>query len=308
MNAQVYIFQYLESNPVRLDVFLAEQLPDLSRSRTQALIKTGNVLVNGAVPRKTGHALEAGDEIQVTLPPVQPSGLAAEDIPLDVLFENSSVLVINKPAGLVVHPAPGHGSGTLVNAVLAHAPEIEGIGGEQRPGIVHRLDKDTSGVILVAKNDRAHQFLQEQFRTRQVQKTYLALVDGIPPTPQGVIEAAIARDNHSRDRMALVAEHRGRMAVTEYATLESFPQHTLLEAHPVTGRTHQIRLHLAFLGTPVVGDRTYGRKKSSLPINRHFLHAYRIVIRLPGEEQPRTFIAPIPEELEKILQSLRRNV
>jgi 23S rRNA pseudouridine1911/1915/1917 synthase len=199
-------------------------------------------------------------------------------------------------------------SGTLVNAVLGYDPEIEGIGGEERPGVVHRLDKETSGVILLAKNERAHRWLQDQFRLREVEKTYLALVDGKPPTPTGRVEAYIGRDPSHRKQMAIVPESRGRESISEYKTLESFRSHTLLEFHPLTGRTHQIRLHCAFLGCPIVGDEIYGRKKRSIQMDRHFLHARSLKIVLPGEKQPRFFEAPLPEELEQVLHSLRKQM
>jgi 23S rRNA pseudouridine1911/1915/1917 synthase len=222
-----------------------------------------------------------------------------------VVFENQDLMVINKPAGMVVHPAAGHATGTLVHAALAHAPELEGIGGERRPGIVHRLDKDTSGLILVAKNERAHRWLQDQFRLRRVKKVYLALVDGFAPTPTGRIEAFIGRDPEHRKKMAIVSAQKGREAVTEYRVLETFANHSLIEAHPLTGRTHQIRLHLAFLGCPIVGDNIYGHRNSSLELQRHFLHAARLTIQLPGETQPRTFEAELPPELADLLTSLR---
>jgi 23S rRNA pseudouridine1911/1915/1917 synthase len=206
---------------------------------------------------------------------------------------------------MVVHPAAGHSSGTLVNAALGHDPELEGVGGEQRPGVVHRLDKDTSGLIVIAKNDAAHRWLQDQFRLRKVQKVYLALVDGAPPTASGRVEAPVGRDPSHRKQMAVVPLARGREAVSEYHTLEPFPEHTLLEVHPYTGRTHQIRLHMAFLGCPIVGDTLYGRRHSTLPLKRHFLHAARLTIQLPGEKTPRTFSAALPPELEEVLAYLR---
>jgi len=291
----------------RLDKALVAQLPELSRSRLQALIKEGRVTVAGNIVLKTGLVVEAGQRVQVEIPPPEPTTLQPEAIPLDVVFENADLMVINKPAGMVVHPSAGHFSGTLVHAALAHAPDLEGVGGEQRPGIVHRLDKDTSGLILIAKNDQAHRWLQDQFRLRHVKKVYLALVDGAPPTPEGRIEAAIARDPSHRKRMAVVSPGRGRESVTEYQVLESFPSHSLIEAHPLTGRTHQIRLHLAFLGTPIVGDAVYGHRNPTIPIERHFLHAARLSIQLPGETVPRTFEAPLPQELSKILEDLHRH-
>jgi 23S rRNA pseudouridine1911/1915/1917 synthase len=286
----------------RLDKFLVDRLPELSRSRIQALIKDGFVTVDGDFPRKAGQLLETRSIIRVDVPDAKPSDLEPEAIPLDIVFENGDVLVVNKPAGMVVHPSAGHSTGTLVHAALAHSPEMEGVGGEQRPGVVHRLDKDTSGLILLAKNDRAHRWLQDQFRQRKVQKTYLALVDGAPPTPTGRIEAPIGRDVRERRKMAVVTPRKGRQAVSEYKTLEAFTAHTLLEIHPITGRTHQIRLHLAFLGCPVAGDTVYGKRHSSIPIERHFLHATRLRLRLQGETEPRTFEAPLPNELVQVLE------
>lgn len=306
MNDRLVVFQFGEGQAQRLDKFLVSCLPGYSRSRLQTMINDGLVSVNGLPARKSGQMLEGAEHVQVRIPPPQPSELIPEDIPLDVIFENDDVLVINKPAGMVVHPAAGHSSGTLVHAALAHAPEMEGIGGEKRPGVVHRLDKNTSGLILLAKNDFTHRWLQDQFRLRKVEKTYLALVDGQPPTPQGRIEAPIGRDTQQRKQMAITTPSKGRAATSEYLTLETFPDHTLLEFHPLTGRTHQIRLHAAFLGCPVVGDTLYGRRHPSLPIKRHFLHAARLTVRLPYEDEARSFNAPLPEELLQILERLRQ--
>lgn len=305
MNERLLNFRFDKKTPERLDKFLVGQLQEFSRSRIQGLIADGFVEVNGHAAKKAGQTLESGFHVMVRIPPTAPAELIAEDIPLDILFENDDLLVVNKPAGMVVHPAVGHASGTLVNAVLGYDPELEGIGGEERPGVVHRLDKETSGLILLAKNERAHRWLQDQFRLRKVGKTYLALVDGKPPTPSGRVETHIGRDPSHRKRMAIVPQSRGREAISEYKTAESFKDHTLLQFHPLTGRTHQIRLHCAFLGCPIVGDQVYGRKKPSVEIDRHFLHAYQLRIILPGEKEPRFFAAPLPAELEHILVSLR---
>jgi len=288
----------------RLDKFLVQCLPDFSRSRLQALIKEGQVQVDQAVVTKTGYDLTPGSQVVVNIPPVQPTQLVAEDIPLKVIFENDDLVIIDKPAGMVVHPAAGHAQGTMVNAILAHDPNLEGVGGEQRPGVVHRLDKDTSGLIVIAKNDAALQWFQDQFRQRQVKKIYLALSDGHPPTPVGRIEAAIGRDPSLRKQMAIVPDRKGREAVSEYKVLESFRDHTLFEMHPATGRTHQIRLHLAFIGCPIVGDTLYGRRHPSLPLKRQFLHAARLTILLPGEQAPRTFDSPLPPDLQQTLDFL----
>ncbi|MBN1371605.1 MAG: RluA family pseudouridine synthase [Anaerolineaceae bacterium] len=306
MSDTVHRFVY-PAGSGRLDKFLVEQLPEFTRSRLQGLIKDGFVQVNEKVATKTGLTVEAGMEVVVRVPPPQPSDLVAEDIPLEVIFENDDLIVVNKPAGMVVHPAAGHASGTLVNAALGYAPDLEGISGEQRPGLVHRLDKDTSGLILLAKNDRAYHWLQDQFRLRQVKKVYLALVDGHPPTPTGRIEAAIGRDPSQRKKMAVVPDAKGRESVSEYFTREVFPEHTLLDVHPHTGRTHQIRVHLAFLGCPVTADPVYGTRKPSIDLKRHFLHAYKLTVRLPGESEERTFEAPLPAELEAVLADLRHN-
>ena len=289
----------------RIDKFLALELTDFSRSRLQSLIRDGTVCANHEVVKKTGFLVEEGMLISIDLPEITSTGMVPEDIPLDIVFENSDLAIINKPAGMVVHPAAGHDTGTLVHAALACFDDLEGIGGELRPGVVHRLDKDTSGLIVIAKNESAHRWLQEQFKSRKVDKTYLALVDGKPPTPVGRVEAAIARDPSHRKKMAVVSEAKGRASVTEYRTLESFSAHTLIEAHPLTGRTHQIRLHMAFLKCPITGDTIYGRSHPTIEIKRHFLHAAKLKITLPGETSPRTFEAPLPDELVQALNSIR---
>lgn len=296
---------YNEDTPQRLDKYLVSCLPEFSRARLQGLIKDGFVLIDGDTAQKSGQTLDKQTHIEVHIPPPLPTTLIPENIPLDIIYEDDNLLVVNKPAGMVVHPAAGHASGTLVHAALAHSPDMEGIGGEIRPGIVHRLDKDTSGLILLAKNDRTHLHLAAQFRDRKVHKTYLALVDGSPPTPSGRVEAAIGRNPKDRKQMAVVASGQGRPAVSEYHTLETFRQHAFLEVHPITGRTHQIRLHLRFIGCPVSGDRMYGRQKASIPLERHFLHAAHLRLRLAREAEERTFSAPLPAELEEALLRLR---
>ncbi len=306
MSDRVEYFQFDGSQPERLDKYLTSCLPEFSRARIQGLIDEGFVDVDGHPAKKGGLKLEGGERLRVRIPPPQPSGLIPEPIPLSIIFENDDLLVVNKPAGMVVHPAAGHETGTLVHAVLGYEPDLEGIGGEERPGVVHRLDKDTSGLILLAKNERAHRWLVEQFKARLVEKTYLALVDGKPPTPTGRIEAPIGRDPRDRKKMAVVNLEKGREAVSEYKTIESFLHHTLLEFHPRTGRTHQIRLHCAFLGCPITADTTYGHRKPSLALNRHFLHAWRLKITLPGEQKPRLFEAPLPLELTSVLERLRK--
>jgi len=304
VNDRLVQLTYEQDESIRLDKFLVSHLPEYSRSRLQKFIKNGCVDIDGIVVTKSGHTLDKKAEIEVRIPPSEPAALIPEDIPLEIIFENDDLLVVNKPAGMVVHPAAGHQSGTLVHAALAHTEDIEGVGGIQRPGVVHRLDKDTSGLILLAKNDLAHQWLQYEFRARRVEKTYLALVDGAPPTVRGRVEAAIGRDPADRKRMAIVIPNKGRSAVSEYSTVTRYAQHTLLEVHPVTGRTHQIRLHMAFLGCPVVGDRIYGRRHPSLDIDRQFLHAMKLGIRLPETSDSVEFEAPLPKDLVFILDSL----
>jgi 23S rRNA pseudouridine1911/1915/1917 synthase len=295
----------VEQGGIRLDQHLSRTLPGLSRSALQRLLQSGFVRCNGQPALRKSLIVRAGDRIEVRVPPPPPSRVTPEPIPLEVLFENRDVLVINKPAGLVVHPAAGHHSGTLVAAVLAHTPLEPGPGGDLRPGIVHRLDKDTSGIILVAKNEEARASLQKAFERREVRKKYLALVDGKPPTSEGRVQAALGRDPSHRQRMAIVSSRRGRQAETVYRTVERLKDHTLLEVMPVTGRTHQIRVHLAFLGCPVVGDRVYGRRTPSLAVHRHLLHAAEMGICLPGEAQPRLFTAPLPEDFGQALAEAR---
>jgi len=302
---QILTFGYEDNAPERLDKYLVGQMPEYSRARIQGFIANGHVDVNGQPARKAGQPLDTGYTVTVRIPTTVTTDILAEDIPLDIVFENDEIIVVNKAAGMVVHPSVGHSSGTLVNAILGYDADLEGIGGEERPGVVHRLDKDTSGLILLAKNERAHRWLQDQFRLRKVNKTYLALVDGRPPTPSGRVEAYIGRDPKQRKKMAIVSDKKGREAISEYITVEEFHKHTLLEFHPHTGRTHQIRLHCLFLNCPIAGDEIYGRKKSTIDAGRHFLHAYRLQVLLPNEKEPRTFEASLPKELELVLNKLR---
>lgn len=294
----------VEGDGGRLDHILVDRIPDLSRSRLQKLIRGGLVMVNGKIITKTGFQLEGGEAVLATVPAARESRLEPEAIDLDIVFENEDLIVINKPPGMVVHPSVGHQSGTLVHAVLAHAPDLRGVGDEKRPGIIHRLDKDTSGLIVVAKHDQAMAWLQSQFKHRTVEKSYLALVDGRPHTPNGRIEAPIGRHPSQRKRMAVVPASRGREALTVFHTLENFSRHTLLDVHPRTGRTHQIRVHLAYIDLPIVGDRVYGHRKPSLPIARLFLHAASLTIKLISGE-PVTFTASLPDDLQVVLDELR---
>jgi 23S rRNA pseudouridine1911/1915/1917 synthase len=287
----------------RLDKYLADGLANYSRSALQKLIAEGLVLVNGA-PAKASNRLERGDEITAHLPVIEAPSPKPQPIALDVLYEDDDLLVINKPAGMVVHPAPGHEAGTLVNAVLARCPELALEGGE-RPGIVHRLDRDTSGLILVAKNEAAKAKLQAQFRRRDVHKVYLALLHGDLQPPDGIIEAPIGRNPRARNRMAVVTE--GRPAKTSYHVRAHYPGFTLVEAAPETGRTHQIRVHFAAIGYPVAGDTVYGPHRRALGLKRQFLHAWQLTFALPGSGEVHTFTAPLPGDLERVLDRLGKS-
>ncbi len=290
----------------RLDKVLTARLATLSRVKIQQLIKEGYVTINGR-PGKASHRLEGDESLAVELAPhiVSPNHAAAtiaEPMPLDVIYEDDDMAAINKPAGLVVHPAAGHTSGTLVNALLARWPHVAAVGGRDRAGIVHRLDKDTSGVLLIAKTEPARLNLMAQFAARTVKKQYLALVEGLPATPTGEIDAPIARDPKQRKRMAVIRS--GRPAVSFYRVLRVFEGYSLLEVQPKTGRTHQIRVHLAFIGHPVVGDAVYGRRKSRLELERQFLHAESLSLVSPGRGEPITVRAPLPPELQAVLDRL----
>ena len=304
MTEQSYQFIYQGNDPQRLDLFLSSMMDAYSRSRIQKLIKDGNVVVNSSIVLKSGFQLEKNYIVDINIPEPQKVDLVPEDIPLDIIHADDDIVVINKPAGMVVHPAVGHPTGTLIHAVLSHFPEVEGVGGVQRPGIIHRLDKDTSGLIVFAKNDKTHRWIMEQFSSRKVKKSYIALVDGRPPTPEGRIEAPIGRDTSDRKKMAVVNASKGRQSYTEYYTLKQFDAHTLLDVHLLTGRTHQIRVHMKFLGCPVVGDITYGKKRPTMDINRTFLHATHLEFFMPNENEPRVYDSSMPDELKQILENL----
>ena len=275
----------------RLDRFVAARMPELSRSRVQALVKTGGILLNGAAARSS-EPLRAGDEISVTVPQAAPeTEMQAEDIPLAILHEDADLLVVNKPAGLVVHPGAGNPTGTLVQALLHHCTDLSGIGGVERPGIVHRLDKETSGCLVVAKNDAAHQSLAAQFAGRTTEKTYLAIVEGALRRGSGVIDAPIGRHRVHRQKMAVVPAEKGREAVTHYRVLASGDGLSLVECQPRTGRTHQIRVHLKHLGHPLAGDPVYGRRGK---FGRHMLHAWKLAFTHPRGGERMQFVAPVP--------------
>ncbi|MCL4262597.1 MAG: RluA family pseudouridine synthase [Anaerolineae bacterium] len=290
----------------RLDRALVQALPQLSRTAVQKLIKDGQVLVDGRVA-KASQQLEGGEQVQVTLPEPVNTDLVPDDIPLDIRYEDDDVLVVNKPAGMVVHPGTGHYRGTLVNAVLAHCPDVLGVGYEKRPGIVHRLDKYTSGLIVVAKNDRAMHVIQNQFKRRTVDKRYLALVEGRLNPPDALIDAPIGRNKQERKKMAVIPLHQSatsRPAQTRYRTLTNYDTCTLVECHPLTGRTHQIRVHMAYIGFPIVGDNVYGRVRMRTSLGRHFLHAAYIAFQRPSDYQQIICEAELPPELTAYLAKL----
>jgi 23S rRNA pseudouridine1911/1915/1917 synthase len=289
----------------RLDAALAKLEPGLSRAQLRKLVQSGRVTVGGAAV-KPAHKLRAGDEIAGELPTQEPRALAAEAVPLALLYEDADVVVIDKPAGLVVHPAPGHARGTLVNALLHHAPTLSGVGGGERPGIVHRLDKDTSGVLVVAKNDAAHAALAAQFKVHSVLREYLALVHGRPRTASGTIDAAIGRHPTDRKRMSTRAKV-ARAAVTHWRVERRFADAALLRVRLETGRTHQVRVHLASIGLPVLGDRVYGgRRARALPLApaRQALHAAVLGFAHPRTGAPLRFESPLPADLVAVLESL----
>lgn len=304
----------------RLDRWLADHLPDRSRTEVQRWIREGLVQIDGQKAR-AGQRTEVGQVITVTPPLPTPSPLAPEAIALAIVYEDDDLLVIDKPAGMVVHPSPGHESGTLVHAVLHHCPQLEGVGGEQRPGIVHRLDKETSGLIIVAKHDRALRYLQDQFKARTVYKQYLALVEGRMTPARGRINAPIGRHpiHHTRQVVlppdAVTGESAGRDAVTDYEVLAVYAApvrgtgnavatFSLVSAELHTGRTHQIRVHFAWRQHPVVGDEIYGFKRQRIALNRHFLHAHKLRIRLPCDGEEHEFVASLPAELQAVLDQL----
>ncbi len=286
----------------RLDVVAAERFRRFSRSRITHLAQQGRILVDGQ-PRKPAFHLRPGQRVEMRVPPPEPLGLRPEPIPLSVLYEDADLMVVNKPAGLTVHPAPGHPAGTLVNAVLAHAPDLSGIGGILRPGIVHRLDKDTSGVLLIAKTDEAHRSLAAQLRAHTVVRTYLAIVRGSVRRDTGVISAPVGR--HPVHRTRITVTPRGRPAVTHFTVLERFPGATLVACRLETGRTHQIRVHMTHVGHPLLGDPVYGRAR--IPdIQRQALHAARVEFTHPRTGRRLVCMAPLPEDFQRLLDRLRQ--
>jgi 23S rRNA pseudouridine1911/1915/1917 synthase len=293
-----------EKAEARLDLWLTEAEPEHSRSRWQSLIKEGRVTVNGA-PCKANRKMHAGDRVAWSVPEATPAEPQAEDISLNVLYEDKHMIVINKPAGLVVHPAVGNETGTLVNALLHHCKDLTGIGGEIRPGIVHRLDKDTSGVMVIAKNEASMAELSRQFKEREISKDYLTIVWGVPYGKRGTIETTIGRHPVHRKKMAANVRN-GREAVSHFEVIEALGEAALVRVKIETGRTHQIRVHMAHIKHPVLGDTVYGRgRASAIKAGRQMLHAARLALNHPKTGKPMTFEAPLPDDMQELLRSLR---
>jgi 23S rRNA pseudouridine1911/1915/1917 synthase len=292
----------LQDDRERLDRYLVEHLDGISRSRVQKLIEQGMVRVNQQVCDDKKLTVKAGDSLLVAIPDMQPISLEPEAIALEILYEDEHLLVINKPVGLVVHPSAGHKSGTLVNALLSHCTNLSGINGIQRPGIVHRLDRDTSGALVVAKHDLAHQHLQQQIQAKTARREYLGIVNGAPKTSVGKVDAPIGRHPVDRKKMAVVAT--GRAAVTHWSVLERLGNYTLVKFDLETGRTHQIRVHAAHMGHAIAGDPVYSKPLKY--IDRQALHAWRLTFQHPVTEREIVAIAPLPDDFEKFLTYLRR--
>ena len=291
-----------ETDSRRLDVFLAEN-GGLSRNHVHKLVTAGNVTVDGAVVTKPATAVKADSVIEVTLPDDVPLDVPAQDIPLDIVYEDCDLAVINKPQGMTVHPANNVYEGTLVNALLYHIKDLSGINGVLRPGIVHRLDKDTSGLLVIAKNDKAHVELQRQIQQKECRRIYVALLEGVVKTDSGFVDKPIGRSHTDRKKMDIVPD--GRNALTYYTVLERFANYTLVQFELKTGRTHQIRVHAKYLGHPVVGDKTYGYSKCKFNLDGQLLHAQTLIFTHPTTGEVLSFSAPIPQYFSKVLNTLR---
>lgn len=291
----------------RIDKVLRSMRPKLSRAQWQRLVRSGYVTLKGG-PVRANYKVVGGESIRIVMPPPEPTEIIPEDIPLDIVYEDENLIAINKAAGIVMHPATGHLTGTLANAVVYHFPNILEVGGVRRPGLVHRLDKDTSGVVLVAKNDYALNYMIAQFKAREIQKVYLALVDGHISPEKALIDAPLGRNPMERKRMAVIEPGRtatSQPSQTRYELTEMYENHSLVTCYPITGRTHQIRVHLSYIGYPIVGDYVYGRRRRTIPISRHFLHAHRLTFRRPSDDQEMTLEVPLPEELANCVAQLR---
>lgn len=286
----------------RLDAYLAEEYPQYSRSFLKNLTLQGNILLNGK-PAKAGAKVKAGDEIVLEIPEAEEVSVRPEDIPINIIYQDEDIAVVNKAQGMVTHPAPGNYEGTLVNALIYHLKDLSGINGELRPGIVHRLDKDTSGLLVIAKNDAAHKSLSAQIAEKSVKRIYLALVYGNIKSDTGTIKTQIGRDPRDRKKMAVVRD--GREAVTNYRVLCRYDGYTLVECALQTGRTHQIRVHLKHMGFPVVGDRVYTKQTDKFRLNGQLLHAYKLELTHPRTGERMKFCAPLPDYFKKVLRSLQ---
>lgn len=293
---------------LRLDRYLSQELPDFSRSRLQQLIEQGNVQLNGKICTSKKAIMQIGDRISLSIPEAKPLDLQPEAIPLDILYEDDSLIIVNKPAGLVVHPAAGHEHGTLVHALLAHCQNLAGIGGVQRPGIVHRLDKDTTGAIVIAKTDLAHQHLQAQLKAKTARREYLGVVYSAPTADTGIIDQPIGRHPVDRKKMAVVpVEKGGRLAVTHWQVRERLGNYTLMHFQLETGRTHQIRVHSAYIGHPIVGDPVYSSGRNlGVNLAGQALHAWRLQLRHPINNELLEVTAPLPKAFTTLLDVLRR--
>lgn len=286
----------------RLDIYIAENFNELSRTMIKKLIESNNILVNDK-SEKVSYKVQANDNISIDVPEAKETELKAQEIPLDIIYEDSDIIVVNKPKGMVVHPANGNPDGTLVNAILSICKNsLSGIGGELRPGIVHRLDKDTSGLIIVAKNDKAHINMSEQIKERNVKKTYIALVRGNVPEEEATINMPIGRSTKDRKKMAVTKN--GKQAITHFKVLKRYSKYTLLEIKIETGRTHQIRVHMAEIGYPVVGDAVYSNGKNEFGIEGQMLHAYKLEFMHPITNKHMELTAPLPQYFEEILKKL----
>ena len=287
---------------IRLDIYIAENFNELSRTMIKKLIESNNILVNDK-SEKVSYKVQANDNISIDVPEAKETKLKAQEIPLDIIYEDSDIIVVNKPKGMVVHPANGNPDGTLVNAILSICKNsLSGIGGELRPGIVHRLDKDTSGLIIVAKNDKAHINMSEQIKERNVKKTYIALVRGNVPEEEATINMPIGRSTKDRKKMAVTKN--GKQAITHFKVLKRYSKYTLLEIKIETGRTHQIRVHMAEIGYPVVGDAVYSNGKNEFGIEGQMLHAYKLEFMHPITNKHMELTAPLPQYFEEILKKL----
>lgn len=285
----------------RLDVFVAKDFQDKSRSYIQKLIEEKYIVVNDDI-KKSNYKLRLGDKVTVSLPEIQELVVEPEDIPLDILYEDNDIIVVNKPQGLVVHPAPGNYSGTLVNALLYHCKDLSGINGVARPGIVHRIDKDTSGVLVIAKNDKSHNKLSEQLKEHSMKREYIALVEGVIKQDKGVVDKPLGRNPKDRLKMGIV--EGGKRAVTHYEVLKRFEKYTLIKCILETGRTHQIRVHMAYLGHPLVGDPVYGYKKQKFNVAGQMLHAKKLGFIHPSTGEYMEFESDIPKYYEEVIRKL----